>query len=209
MAHNEPSHLDLCCLTFNLSTLHINFPCDYLLRKKKKKRRHVVWNFVPKELIKQVHITTACWRRWVANSVVPAYTCPKINKIHFTDLVSLKLLPEWQAIQTLNRAALSGVWFRKAFQFSLSTRRAPMISLRLFLYYDLFSTALCELAKVILVQSLMLYSHHLFWLSPLIISLVPCRVFAMPEEREWWRERTTWVLDHGKEVIMRTNGNSD
>ena len=30
---NEPSHLDLCCLTFNLSTLHINvFLNDSLLR---------------------------------------------------------------------------------------------------------------------------------------------------------------------------------
>ena len=36
---NEPSHLDLCCLTVSLSTLHINvFPNDSLLKKKKKKK---------------------------------------------------------------------------------------------------------------------------------------------------------------------------
>ena len=34
-AHHEPSHLDLRCLTFSLSTLHINFlPNDSLLEKK-------------------------------------------------------------------------------------------------------------------------------------------------------------------------------
>ena len=34
-AHNEPSHLDLRCLTFSLSTLHINFfPSDSLFKKK-------------------------------------------------------------------------------------------------------------------------------------------------------------------------------
>ena len=33
-AHNEPSYLDLCCLTFSLLTLHINFfATDSLLRK--------------------------------------------------------------------------------------------------------------------------------------------------------------------------------
>ena len=37
---NEPSHLDLRCLTFSLSTLHINvFPNDSLLKKKKKKKK--------------------------------------------------------------------------------------------------------------------------------------------------------------------------
>ena len=36
---NEPSHLDLRCLTFSLSTLHINvFLNDSLLKKKKKKK---------------------------------------------------------------------------------------------------------------------------------------------------------------------------
>ena len=35
-AHDEPSHLDLRCLTFNLLTLHINFfPSDSLLEKKR------------------------------------------------------------------------------------------------------------------------------------------------------------------------------
>ena len=38
--HNEPSHLDLCCLTFILSTLYINFfPSDSLLKKKKKRKK--------------------------------------------------------------------------------------------------------------------------------------------------------------------------
>ena len=31
--YNEPSHLDLRCLTFSLSALHINFPIDSLLKK--------------------------------------------------------------------------------------------------------------------------------------------------------------------------------
>ena len=36
----EPSHLDLRCLTFSLSTLHINvFPNDSLKKKKKKKKK--------------------------------------------------------------------------------------------------------------------------------------------------------------------------
>ena len=40
-AHNEPSHLDLRCLTFSLSTLHINFfPNDSLLEKKTKKKNN-------------------------------------------------------------------------------------------------------------------------------------------------------------------------
>ena len=35
MAHNEPSHLGLCCLTFSFSTLHINFfPMDSWFRTK-------------------------------------------------------------------------------------------------------------------------------------------------------------------------------
>ena len=39
-AHNEPSHLDLCCLTFSLSTLHINyFPSDTLFKKKQQKKK--------------------------------------------------------------------------------------------------------------------------------------------------------------------------
>ena len=34
---NEPSHLDLCCLTHSLSSLHINvFPNDSLLKEKKQ-----------------------------------------------------------------------------------------------------------------------------------------------------------------------------
>ena len=34
-AHNEPSHLDLRCLTFSLSALHINFfPSGSLFKKK-------------------------------------------------------------------------------------------------------------------------------------------------------------------------------
>ena len=38
--HNEPSNVDLRCLKFSLSTLHINlFPSDSLLRKKKKKKK--------------------------------------------------------------------------------------------------------------------------------------------------------------------------
>ena len=41
--HNEPSHLDLRCLTFSLSALHINFfPFDSLLKKKKKQTTNVV-----------------------------------------------------------------------------------------------------------------------------------------------------------------------
>ena len=37
--HNEPSHQDLCCLTFSLSTLHINFfPKDSLLKNKRKEK---------------------------------------------------------------------------------------------------------------------------------------------------------------------------
>ena len=37
---SEPSHLDLRCLTFSLSTLHINvFPSDSLLKQKKKKKK--------------------------------------------------------------------------------------------------------------------------------------------------------------------------
>ena len=50
---NEPSHLELCCLTLSLSTLHINvFPNDSLLKKKKEKKQttNVVWNLAPKEL---------------------------------------------------------------------------------------------------------------------------------------------------------------
>ena len=40
MAQNEPSHLDLHCLTFSLSTLHINFfPSDSLLKKKRRKKQ--------------------------------------------------------------------------------------------------------------------------------------------------------------------------
>ena len=36
---NEPSHLDLRCFTFSLSTSHINvFPNENLLKKKKKKK---------------------------------------------------------------------------------------------------------------------------------------------------------------------------
>ena len=36
-AHNEPSHQDLRCLTFSLSTLRINlFPIDSLLKKTKQ-----------------------------------------------------------------------------------------------------------------------------------------------------------------------------
>ena len=37
---NEPSHLELRCLTFCLSTLHTNaFPNDSLLKKNKKKKK--------------------------------------------------------------------------------------------------------------------------------------------------------------------------
>ena len=36
-AHNEPSHLDLRCLTFSLSTLHIHFPSGTLFKKNNKK----------------------------------------------------------------------------------------------------------------------------------------------------------------------------
>ena len=40
MAHNEPSHQDLHCLTFSLSTLPINFfSINSLLKKKKKKKK--------------------------------------------------------------------------------------------------------------------------------------------------------------------------
>ena len=40
---DEPSHLDLRCLTFSLSTLHINFfPSDSLFKKKKKQTTNVV-----------------------------------------------------------------------------------------------------------------------------------------------------------------------
>ena len=36
-AHNEPSHLDLRCLTFSLSTLRINFVSkDSVLKKKNR-----------------------------------------------------------------------------------------------------------------------------------------------------------------------------
>ena len=35
----EPSHLDLRCLTFSLSTLHINFSSDKLLKKKSRRCR--------------------------------------------------------------------------------------------------------------------------------------------------------------------------
>ena len=39
-AHNEPSHLDLRCLTFSLSTLHIDFfPSDSSFKTKKKKQK--------------------------------------------------------------------------------------------------------------------------------------------------------------------------
>ena len=39
LAHNEPSHQDLHCLTFSLSTLQRNFfPIDSLFKKKKKKK---------------------------------------------------------------------------------------------------------------------------------------------------------------------------
>ena len=47
-AHKEPSHLDLRCLTFSLSTLHINFfPSDSLL-KNKKQTTNVVGNLALK-----------------------------------------------------------------------------------------------------------------------------------------------------------------
>ena len=40
MAHNEPSHLDLSCLTISLLILHKNiFLSDTLLKKKKKKKK--------------------------------------------------------------------------------------------------------------------------------------------------------------------------
>ena len=48
--HNEPSHLDLRCLTFTLSTLHINFfpsfqtIVSYKKKKKKEQMANVVWN---------------------------------------------------------------------------------------------------------------------------------------------------------------------
>ena len=46
----EPSHLDLCCLTFSLSTLHINFfSNDSLL--KEKQMTYVIWNLAQKKLI--------------------------------------------------------------------------------------------------------------------------------------------------------------
>ena len=39
-AHKEPSHLDLRCLTFSLSTLHINhFPTESLFKKKQSRRQ--------------------------------------------------------------------------------------------------------------------------------------------------------------------------
>ena len=53
---NEPSHLDLCCLTFSLSTSHINvFPNDSLF--KWKSRQHF-WNLAPKGLRKFFHLYT-------------------------------------------------------------------------------------------------------------------------------------------------------
>ena len=46
----ESSHLDLCCLTFSLSTLHINFLSSNSLLKKEKQTTNVIWNLAPKEL---------------------------------------------------------------------------------------------------------------------------------------------------------------
>ena len=41
-AHNEPSHQDLCCLTFLISTLHINyFSIDSLLKIKADDQCHL------------------------------------------------------------------------------------------------------------------------------------------------------------------------
>ena len=43
---NEPSHLDLRCLTFNLSTLHIKvLPNDSLLKlKSRRQMSSEIWN---------------------------------------------------------------------------------------------------------------------------------------------------------------------
>ena len=42
-SHNEPSYQDLHCLTFSLSTLHVNlYTTDSLLKKKEKKKMQTI-----------------------------------------------------------------------------------------------------------------------------------------------------------------------